>query len=328
MKHCFFSFPFLNCTGSVLLFLVLFAPQTHSAQITFAWDANPEPDIFGYRIYKTTTAGQYTFVKDDSYNNDMVWEGAETTATVTADDACFFVLTAVDTAENESDPSNELAYEPLPTHLDSLAIDGPSSVSEGSTASFTATATFTDSSTQPVTTSASCSEDSPYANLGPPGQLTTSEVTGDQTLRVTVNYTFNDVAVTDRLDVTIINADLPYSDGIAYVQDAGFKGLVSIEVENHDAVVSSRTHEWVEVFPYNYSGLGAMEAMPNTGSNVNSGYVSKSPRLDFPIEFVTTGTHHVWARGIGTSGRDDSYHAGLDGAAVATVNRITGFGTQ
>jgi hypothetical protein len=112
MKHWFLPLPFVMCIFFVLLFLVVSIAKTGSAQITFSWTPNSEPDLYCYRIYKTTRAGQYRFVNDDPDNNDLVWEGTENTATITADEACFFVVTTVDIAGNESDPSNEVAYEP------------------------------------------------------------------------------------------------------------------------------------------------------------------------------------------------------------------------
>ena len=111
MKRLFSSLWFLACILFALSFLVVSIAKTRSAQITFAWDPNPEPDIYCYRIYKTTTPGQYTFVKDNPDDNDLVWEGTENTAIVTAEEASLFVVTAVDMAGNESDPSDEVAYQ-------------------------------------------------------------------------------------------------------------------------------------------------------------------------------------------------------------------------
>ena len=105
-------------------------------------------------------------------------------------------------------------------------------------------------------------------------------------------------------------------------------GIVSIEAENFDANVSQGGHDWVEVFPSGYSGTAAMQAQPNIETNNNSGYESNSPRLDFVVNFVHTGTHYVWLRGIGASGMDDSVHVGLDGTGLASSDRITGFSTN
>jgi hypothetical protein len=61
--------------------------------------------------------------------------------------------------------------------------------------------------------------------------------------------------------------------------------------------------------------------------NADTGYVTTSPRIDFRINIVKTGVHYVWIRGRGLTGSDDSVHVGLDGAAVATADRISSFGT-
>jgi hypothetical protein len=50
--------------------------------------------------------------------------------------------------------------------------------------------------------------------------------------------------------------------------------------------------------------------------------------MDYRVNFRRTGTHYVWVRGIGASGNDDSCHVGLDGAAVSTADKITGFTTN
>jgi hypothetical protein len=60
----------------------------------------------------------------------------------------------------------------------------------------------------------------------------------------------------------------------------------------------------------------------------NTGYTTNSPRLDFKVNFQTTGTYYVWIRGSGPTGNDDSCHAGIDGAAPTSADRISGFGTQ
>ena len=70
-----------------------------------------------------------------------------------------------------------------------------------------------------------------------------------------------------------------------------------------------------------------MVADPNLGINNNTGYAAASPRLDFKVNFVKTGVHQVWVRGIGTDGSNDSVHVGLDGAETATSDRISSFFT-
>ncbi|MHC4740041.1 MAG: hypothetical protein ACYS9Y_14125, partial [Planctomycetota bacterium] len=111
----------------------------------------------------------------------------------------------------------------------------------------------------------------------------------------------------------------------AFLQDSGADGIVSMEAENYDGNTSQGGHDWTLVTsPGGYTGTGAMEATPNIGTNQSTGYAANSPRLDFQVDFVKTGTHYVWIRGyFGTSGADDSIHAGLDGAEISTCDNIS-----
>lgn len=103
-----------------VLFYIVFVLSTfcNAAEVTLAWDANTEPDLAGYRIYKTLTPDQYIFVKDDPDNNNKVWEGTTTTATILVDEGqCWFVATAYDISGNESWPSNQVVYLMQPTNI-------------------------------------------------------------------------------------------------------------------------------------------------------------------------------------------------------------------
>jgi hypothetical protein len=116
--------------------------------------------------------------------------------------------------------------------------------------------------------------------------------------------------------------------GTAYRQDSGADGLVSMEAERYFAKVDQGGKTWsVTTANAGFSGTSALQATPNSGVNNDAGYTTASPRLDFRVNFVKTGTHHVWIRGIGATGSDDSIHVGLDGAAVATSDRMSTFFT-
>ena len=115
----------------------------------------------------------------------------------------------------------------------------------------------------------------------------------------------------------------------AFQQDSGTDGIVSMEAENYDVYTQQGTHSWISVTtPSGYSGSAAMNTTPNDGTNINTGYAANSPRLDFQVDFVKTGTHYVWIRGYGATGSDDSIHAGLDGAEISTCDRISTFSTS
>jgi len=111
----------------------------------------------------------------------------------------------------------------------------------------------------------------------------------------------------------------------AYIQDTGLEGLVSIEAEDYHANVSQGGHDWQFTAPGGQSGAGALVAAPDNGANINTGYVTNSPRLDYQIEFSQTGTHYVWILGKGPDGDGDSLHVGLDGVALASSDRISSF---
>jgi hypothetical protein len=101
--------------------------------------------------------------------------------------------------------------------------------------------------------------------------------------------------------------------------------LVSMEAENYSQNVSQGGYAWTAVNPAGYSGSGALETTPNSGANIDINFVGNSPRLDYTVNFTQAGTYYVWVRGIGATGTDDSLHVGLDGAALTSSDRITGF---
>jgi len=87
------------------LFCLLAAvPAYAGSTVSFAWDANQEVDLAGYRLYQTTTPG--------AYSSPHVAEIPVGTETVTLSDVpdgtWFWVLTAFDSFNNESGPSNEV----------------------------------------------------------------------------------------------------------------------------------------------------------------------------------------------------------------------------
>jgi len=126
-------------------------------------------------------------------------------------------------------------------------------------------------------------------------------------------------------DGTFTTASTP-PPGTAF-QESG--GQVVIEAEHFDQTISRSSHNWLlNTSQTGFSGSGYMEALPNTGANINTGYTTTSPEFIFKVQFTTTGTYYVWVRGAALSGSDDSCHAGLDGVGPASADRIDGFGTD
>jgi len=110
-----------------------------------------------------------------------------------------------------------------------------------------------------------------------------------------------------------------------YRQDSGIHGLVLIEAENRDAALGSDAHSWIAGADIPASSGGFLRAEPDIGAGFDGSLKTKGPRLDFRIEFVKTGIHHIWLRGFATGGNDDSCHVGLNGEVVSSADRITGF---
>ena len=72
--------------------------------VTLAWDANPQPDIAGYRVKYGTVSREYT---------QTLEVGAATRATVAdlaVGNTYFFAVTAYNAADMESKPSNEVSF--------------------------------------------------------------------------------------------------------------------------------------------------------------------------------------------------------------------------
>jgi type II secretory pathway pseudopilin PulG len=116
---------------------------------------------------------------------------------------------------------------------------------------------------------------------------------------------------------------------VAFQQDEGSDGIVSIEAEHYNTNTPQGSHQWTFDTSYGgYSGEGAMRAEPDNSTNQNTGYAANSPRLNFVVNFVKTGTHYVWVRGYGKNGNADSCHAGLDGQEISTCDRLNYFNSS
>ena len=79
----------------------------HSAQVTLAWDPNPEPDIVGYRVHYGPASGSYRVHLDAGLNTTY------TVANLPDGGTYFFSVTAYDSSGNESGFSNEVRFQGL-----------------------------------------------------------------------------------------------------------------------------------------------------------------------------------------------------------------------
>ena len=93
----------------LLLFIMFLSPANiaHCLELSFAWDANTEPDLAGYRVFYRQEGQNY------DYNNPE-WDTTETNCIIyDLDDntTYYFVSRAYDIYDNESQNSVELIYE-------------------------------------------------------------------------------------------------------------------------------------------------------------------------------------------------------------------------
>ena len=121
----------------------------------------------------------------------------------------------------------------------------------------------------------------------------------------------------------------------AFQQDVGPNAIVCVEAEHYDKKVDIGTNTWALVTTAagftaagGFSGGQAMQIMPDTalgGRSVTTNYNTASPRLDFQINFVKTGTYYVWLLAFGRDGNSDSAHIGLDGKMVDSSDNLSGW---
>ena len=95
-------------------------------------------------------------------------------------------------------------------------------------------------------------------------------------------------------------------------------GEVVMEAENFTTAIAGTGNasgsSWQSYSDGTASGSTALRAEPNTG--VWTGLNLNGPRLDYEINFATTGTYRVYVRSSAPGANDDSYHVGLNGNAV------------
>ena len=257
-------FNILVCTFTFIICALTLYPQSsvYAADVTLAWTSNTEGDLAGYYIYyKSGTSGapyNGTGVVEgdspiqipleefaDSANPEYTLHGLSDTET------SYLVLTAYDTEDNVSGFSNEVSYQPAtaPT-LSSLFIIGDSSVNEDSSASYTATATFSNGSIQTVSSSAVWSDDSSYASINSSGVLTASEVTADTPVTIQASYTFDGmtktaskmVNITDvTVPVTLSSLSISGNDFVSENNSTGFTATATFSDDTTQTVTGNAT---------------------------------------------------------------------------------------
>lgn len=146
---------------------------------------------------------------------------------------------------------------------------------------------------------------------------------GDETVVLTIASSLPyDLGDSVSATAVIADDDAPPVLG-PFSQDPSSDNIVVIEAENFDANTPRGGFNWVVTTSVpGYSGAGALQAIPNSGTTLDSGYAAASPRLDYRVNFHRAGPHFVWIRGYAAGGNDHTCHAGLDGYESPTGDRI------
>ena len=93
----------------------------------------------------------------------------------------------------------------VPKTLNSVTVNGPSSVTENTSGTYTATATFSDGSSSNVTTSTIWSENSSATTISTAGVLSAGPVSSNQSVTVTASYAYNGVTKSGTKTVAIVD---------------------------------------------------------------------------------------------------------------------------
>jgi len=108
---------------SLILLIFLFVTLSFSANmVTLTWDLNTEPDLAGYRIYKSKISNNYNFI-DANQRIDISSPNVNIFTFDDVESMTYFVVTAYDLSNNESETSNEVLFIADSNIPDSLTIN-------------------------------------------------------------------------------------------------------------------------------------------------------------------------------------------------------------
>lgn len=102
-------------------------------------------------------------------------------------------------------------------------------------------------------------------------------------------------------------------------------GSVVIEAEHYYARTNNgNSHSWDLVnggpYPEQPGDILYMRASPNDETTIGQNSISSSPEISFDIDFQTTGTYWVYARGSGAGANSHIVHMGLDDNFRSSLN--------
>ncbi|MGH2531056.1 MAG: discoidin domain-containing protein [Thermomicrobiales bacterium] len=100
-------------------------------------------------------------------------------------------------------------------------------------------------------------------------------------------------------------------------------GQLVVEAEDAHANIARDGHSWFERTDVpGFAGDGYLSVEPDNGRVYSSNYTTTSPEIRIAVDFETTGTYSLWVRVHADGGTDDSLHAGLDGEARTSADKV------
>jgi hypothetical protein len=96
-------------------------------------------------------------------------------------------------------------------------------------------------------------------------------------------------------------------------------GLVVVDAVNRVENVPRSSRQWQETTE---SGYRVMQALPDSGTTIDSNITTTSPELQYQVNFATGGDYYVWVYGAGPNTSGDSLHLGLNGTVQSTADRV------
>lgn len=155
---------------------------------------------------------------------------------------------------------------------------------------------------------------SPTATLIPPTTTAAPTVTHAVSTATLITPTTTAAVATAVPVVQPVPIEQPLPVTCAAIESGG---LVILEAESFVGVTPGSGDSWLMTTSFaDFSGSGAMQALPNDGSIHED---SAGPSLRYAVSFTTPGIYNVSLRGYGVTTADDSVHVGLHDVRTATL---------
>jgi hypothetical protein len=121
--------------------------------------------------------------------------------------------------------------------------------------------------------------------------------------------------------IEVLEGTTPTFFGASYKEQ---NGQVVIEGESAAALVTRNGQTWGFHLDSPSGVCGrSMRAEPDSGVQIDTGYATTSPELQYSVQFTTPGTYYVWLRGFAENTSNNSVHIGIDGQPTATADRMS-----